>query len=53
MNFNKSSCITFVLKCANTPKPKRYPGGKNVLIPPGCMLLVLLPLHEKMIEDKS
>ena len=39
MNFNNFSCLTFVLKCANTPKPENTLGFKNVLIRPYCILL--------------
>ena len=39
MNFNNFSCLIFELKCTNTHKPKNTKEGKNVLIPPYCILL--------------
>ena len=44
MNFNNFSCLTFVLKCTNIPKPKNTPGGENVLVCPYCKLLESLEL---------
>ena len=45
MNFMNFSCLIFSnLKCYNTPQSKNIPGGKicpsgkNVLIPPICIL---------------
>ena len=56
MNFNNFSCLIFVLKCANTHKPKKTKLGKNVLIPPYCILLaptrrVTLPFHHVVFRD--
>ena len=50
MKFNNFSCVIFVLKCANTPKPKNSQEGKNVLIPPYCILLVYLYTTGKSVS---